>query len=368
MKVPLLDLKAQYKTIKDEVLAAIAEVCESQHFALGPAVEKFEQQIAAYCGAPSAVGVSSGTDALLISLMAIDIQPGDEIITTPFTFFATAGSITRRGGRPVFVDVEEKSFNINPAGIEAAITDRTKAILPVHLFGQMAPMKPIMDVAGAHDLRVIEDCAQAIGAHQDGRIAGSVGDLGCFSFYPTKNLSAYGDGGLVVTRDEELGSKLKVLRDHGQSPRYFYKMVGGNFRLDAIQAAVLNVKLKYIDAWNARRREIAAQYDKLLADTPVTVPQIEDENVSVYHQYTLEAPRRDELQAFLQDNGVGCAVFYPKPLHLQDCFSDLGYTAGDMPVAESLCKKVLSLPIFPELTEEQIAYVAEQIARFYESN
>lgn len=365
MKAPLLDLKAQYKTIKEEVLAAIADVCESQHFALGPTVADFEQQIASYCGSGYGVGVSSGTDALLVSLMAMGIEPGDEVITTAFTFFATAGSIARLGGKPVFADVCPDSFNIDPSAIEDEITNKTKAIMPVHLFGQLAQMQPITQIARQHGLVIVEDGAQAIGAVQDGKKCGSLGDMGCFSFYPTKNLSAYGDGGVVVTSDDAIAKKLRILRDHGQDPRYFYKMIGGNFRLDAIQAAVLKVKLKYIDQWNSARREIAGKYDSILAESPVTTPHIDAGNTSVYHQYTILAPNRDDLQKYLADNEIGSAIFYPKPLHLQECFEELGYKEGDLPVTEELCTKVLSLPIYPEMTDEQVEWVAKTVLEFY---
>lgn len=365
MQVPLLDLKAQYTTIKAEVSRAISEVCESQAFALGPAVAQFEEDVAAYCGVKHAIGVSSGTDALLVSLMALGIKPGDEVITTPLTFFATAGSVVRLGAKPVFVDVDPDSYNIDPAGIERKITEKTRAIIPVHLFGQLAQMKPIMDVARRHNLVVIEDAAQAIGASQEGVKAGNFGDCGCFSFYPTKNLGAFGDGGLVTTNKDELAQRIRALRDHGQKPRYFYKIVGGNFRLDGIQGAVLNVKLKYLDQWNEQRRQHAVLYDRLFAGSPVNTPRIDTNNVCIYHQYTVTVPERDKLQQYLADNEIGSAIFYPKPLHLQDCFSNLGYRRGDLPVAERLCKKVLSLPVYPELTPEQIAYTAQTVLEFY---
>ena len=368
MQVPLLDLKAQYRTIKDEVGQAINDVCESQAFALGPAVAQFEKDVAAHCGVKHAIGVSSGTDALLASLMALGVKPGDEVITSPFTFFATAGSVVRVGARPVFVDVDPDSYNIDPAGIEQRITERTRAIIPVHLFGQMAQMKPIMDMARRHHLVVIEDAAQAIGASQNGAKAGTVGDCGCFSFYPTKNLGAFGDGGLITTNSDELAEQIRALRDHGQKPRYFYHVVGGNFRLDGIQGAVLNVKLKCLDEWNEKRRQHAALYDRLFTGSPVKTPKIETNNVCIYHQYTVTVPERDKLQQYLTDRGIGSAIFYPKPLHLQDCFGDLGYRQGEMPVAEQLCKDVLSLPIYPELTPEQIAYTAEAVLKFYENN
>ncbi len=365
MQVPLLDLKAQYAAIKDEVMRAISEVCENQTFALGPAVAEFEERIAAYCNSKHAIGVSSGTDALLVSLMALGIKPGDEVITTPFTFFATAGSIVRLGAKPVFVDVDPSSYNIDPSGIEQKITEKTRAIVPVHLFGQVAQMKPIMEIAQRHNLSVIEDAAQAIGTSQDDIKCGNFGDCGCFSFYPSKNLGGFGDGGLVTTDREDLAEKIKILRDHGQNPRYFYKMIGGNFRLDGIQGAVLTVKLKYLDEWNEKRRQNAAVYDSLFADSPVKVPKIEANNVSIYHQYTVTVPERDKLQKFLAENNIGSAIFYPKPLHLQECFSDLGYRPRDFPIAERLCDEVLSLPIYPELVPDQIEYIAKTVLRFY---
>jgi len=365
MQVPLLDLKAQYATIKDEITAAIAEVCESQAFALGPAVARFEKNVADYCGCKHAIGVSSGTDALLAALMAMNLEPGDEVITSPFTFFATAGCIVRAGAKPVFVDIDRDSYNIDPAGIEEKITDKTRAIMPVHLFGQLARMEAIGNIAERHNLAVIEDAAQAIGASRNGVKAGNCGDLGCFSFYPTKNLGGFGDGGLVTTNDDKLADDIRILRDHGQSPRYFYRRIGGNFRLDGIQGAVLDVKLRYLDKWNEKRRENAALYDKLFAGSPVATPKIEADNVSIYHQYTIAVPQRDELQKFLAANNVGSAVFYPKPLHLQDCFAGLGYSEGDMPVAEKVCNEVLSLPVYAELSREQIEFVAAAVLKFY---
>ncbi len=365
MQIPILDLKAQYANIKDEVIRAISEVCDNQVFALGPAVAEFEENVAAYCNSKYAIGVSSGTDALLVSLMALEIKPGDEVITTPFTFFATAGSIVRLGAKPVFVDVDLDSFNIDPSAIEQKINDKTRAIIPVHLFGQVAQMKAITEIAGRYNLAVIEDAAQAIGASQDGIMAGNFGDCGCFSFYPTKNLGGFGDGGLVTTNREELAQKIRALRDHGQNPRYFYKVIGGNFRLDGIQGAVLNVKLKYLDEWNEKRRQNAALYDSLLGDSPVKIPKINANNVSIYHQYTIKASERDKLQQFLAENNIGSAIFYPKPLHLQDCFSNLGYRPGDLPIAEQLCKEVLSLPIYSELETEQIEYVAKTVLQYY---
>jgi dTDP-4-amino-4,6-dideoxygalactose transaminase len=365
MQVPLLDLKAQYAAIKAEVLQAITDACEGQMLCLGPAVKEFEDKIAAYCGCRYAIGVSSGTDALLVSLMALKIKPGDEVITTPFTFFATAGCVARLGAKPVFVDIDPISYNIDARCIEEKVTDRTRAIVPVHLFGQVAQMKPIMKIARRHNLAVIEDAAQAIGATQDGLMCGNFGDLACFSFYPTKNLGGFGDGGLVTTNNEELFESVKLLRTHGENPRYFYKAIGGNFRLDAIQGAVLGVKLKYLDRWNEKRRGNAALYNNIFAGSPVRGPKIDSNNVSTYHQYTIAVPKREQLQKFLAENKISAAVFYPKPLHLQDCFTELGYRQGDLPVAERLCSEVLSLPVYPELGQEQIEYVANKVLRFY---
>ena len=368
MQVPLLDLKAQYTAIKDEVIQAIGKVCESQSFALGPAVAEFEEKIAAYCGCKYAIGVSSGTDALLVSLMALEIKPGDEVITTPFTFFSTAGSIARLEAKPVFVDVDLDSYNIDPSRIDEKITEKTRAIIPVHLFGQVAQMKPIMGIAKRETIAVIEDAAQAIGAMQNGIKCGNFGDFGCFSFYPSKNLGGFGDGGLVTTNNKNLAERVKLLRTHGENPKYFYQAIGGNFRLDGIQGAVLCVKLKYLDKWNEKRRRNAALYNSIFADSPVKIPKIDSNNVSTYHQYTVTAPQRDRLQKYLAENGISSVVFYPKPLHLQDCFRELGCKEGSLPVAERLCGEVLSLPVFPELTAGQIEYVANTVLKFYGVN
>jgi len=365
MQVAFLDLKAQYETIKDQVKAAIDSVCESQLFALGPAVEDFESQIAEYLGCKFATGLSSGTDALLVSLMAIDVKTADEVITTPFTFFATAGSVARLGAKPVFVDIDPDSFNIDPDRIEEKITKKTRAIIPVHLFGQAAQMKPILEIAARHNLFVIEDAAQAIGAEQDGVKCGNFGKVGCFSFYPSKNLNAFGDAGLTTTNDNELADKIRTLRNHGQTGPYSYSMIGGNFRLDSIQAAVLSVKLRFLDQWNRRRRQIAAIYDNILSNSRVKTPKIETNNKSIFHQYTIQAPKRDELRRYLAEKQIGSAIFYPKPLHLQDCFRYLGYEKGDLPVAERLCSQVLSLPLYPELKQEQIEYAGKIILEFY---
>jgi len=365
MQVPFLDLKAQYATYKSEAIRAINDVCESQLFALGPAVAEFEEKIASYCGSRYAIGVSSGSDALLVSLMALETKPDDEVITTPFTFFATAGSVARLGAKSVFVDVDADSYNINPAGIEEKVTEKTRAIIPVHLFGQTAQMKPIMEIARRHNLAVIEDAAQAIGATHEGIKCGNFGNFGCFSFYPTKNLGGFGDGGLVTTNKERLAERIKILREHGANRRYFYKVIGGNFRLDSIQGAVLAAKLKYLDGWSEKRRQNAALYNNIFAGSPVKTPNIDSNNVSIYHQYTVTIPKRDQLQKYLAENQIGSAVFYPKPLHLQDCFKYLGYKEGDLPVAERLCGEVLSLPVYPELLPEQIEYVGKTVLKFY---
>ena len=365
MEVPLLDLKAQYISIKDEIISAIEEVCESQLLCLGPAVTAFEEQISAYCESKYSIGVSSGSDALLLSLMTIGINPGDEVITSSFTFFATAGAISRLGARPVFVDVDEDSFNINPSEIEAGITEKTKVIIPVHLFGQITQMKPIVDIAQRNGLCIIEDACQSIGASQDGIKAGNFGDFGCFSFYPSKNLGGFGDGGLVTTNSKDLAKKSRLLRTHGQTPTYFYKMIGGNFRLDSIQAAVLTVKLKYLDEWSKKRRANAAIYNELFANTIVQNPTIAANNLSVYNNYTIKVPERDKLHKYLEGKGISTAIFYPKPLHLQECFKDLGYKEGALPVVERLCNEVLSIPVYPELTSEQIEYTANCILEFY---
>ena len=365
MHVPLLDLKAQYATIKKEMLAAIDAVMESQYFINGPQVKELEGLVARYSGTKAAVGVSSGTDALLCALMTLGIGPGDEVITTPYTFFATAGSIWRTCAKPVFVDIDLDTYNIDPAKIEAAITKKTKAIMPVHLFGQMADMDAIMDIARKHNLFVIEDAAQAIGSTYKGRKAGSIGTIGCFSFFPSKNLGGMGDGGMMVTQDEALGEKLAVCRNHGSKPKYFHKFVGGNFRLDTIQAAGLIVKLKYLDGWSAKRRQNAAKYDKLFAGfAAVTTPVVREGNVSIFNQYVIRAPKRNELQAFLKAEGVGTEVYYPLSMHEQECFKTLGCKKGDFPVAETAESSSLALPIYPELTDEQITYVADKVKQF----
>jgi len=364
MKVPMLNLAAQYEAVHAEVREAIDRVLESQAYILGPEVEALEQEIAELCGVPHAIGVSSGTDAILATLMALGIGPGDEVIVPTFTFFATAGCVARLGARPVFVDVLPETYNINPEAVEAAVTPRTKAIIPVHLYGQCARMDRVMAIADRHGLAVIEDAAQALGAAYDGRPAGSFGTAGTFSFYPTKNLSAMGEAGMIVTRDEALARKLRSIRDHGQNPRYYYHHIGGNFRLDGIQGAILRVKLKKLTDWNEARRRNADRYDRALKGTSIVPPMTEARCRHVYHQYTVRSPRRDALQQHLAEAGVGSAVYYPLCLHQQPCFASLGYKEGDCPVAEQAAREVLSLPISPELTESQQDYVIEALQKF----
>jgi len=366
MTVPLLDLKLQFNEIADEVRSAIDEVLESQRFILGPIVADFEKEVALYCGAEHAVGVSSGTDAILVSLMALGIGPGDEVITTPYTFFSTAGCICRVCAKPVFVDIDPRTFNMSPELIEQAVTKKTKAVMPVHLFGQCADMDPILNVAKKHNLAVIEDAAQAVGAKFKERNAGTMGDLGGFSFFPSKNLGGFGDGGMVVTNDAELAEKIRMLRAHGSKPKYYHSIIGGNFRLDAIQAAVLRVKLRYLNSWTEKRRQNAALYDQLFANLPVVTPHIEEHNFSIYNQYVIRAERRDELKSFLKEAGIGTEIYYPLPLHLQKCYEHLGHREGDFAETERAAAESLAIPVFPELTEEQQRYVVEQIAEFLE--
>jgi dTDP-4-amino-4,6-dideoxygalactose transaminase len=366
MNVPLLDLKAQYAAIRSEVRAAIDRVCDSQHFILGPEVIALEEEVAAFCGARFAIGVSSGTDALLAALMAVGVGPDDEVITTSYSFFATAGVIARLGARPVFVDIEPTTFNIDAQAVSAHITARTRALMPVHLFGRCADMDPLLKVAEEHRLAVVEDAAQAIGSiDEQGRQAGTIGHVGCFSFFPSKNLGAFGDGGMLVTNDADLAETLRVLRVHGSKPKYYHQLVGGNFRLDALQAAVLRVKLTYLPAWTEARRANAERYRRLCAglleqvDLPADVPG------HIYNQFVVRVPERDRLQTFLQERGVGTEVYYPRPLHLQECFAGLGYREGDFPHAEAAAHDSLALPIYPELTAAQQRYVISQIQEFY---
>lgn len=377
MKVPLLDLKAQYKTIKDEILNVTSEIFESQYFILGPHVEKLEKEIAEYCSVKYALGVSSGTDALLIALMAAGIGPGDSVITTPYTFFATAGSVARVGAKPVFADIDPDTYNISPEKIseivcsmKAADRARLKAVMPVHLYGQCADMDPIIDIAKKFNLLVIEDAAQAIGSEYKGRRAGSMGSFGCFSFFPSKNLGAFGDGGIVTAKAAAFNEKLHILRVHGSHPKYYHRYIGGNFRLDALQAAIVSVKLKHLDGWTGARQKNAQRYAKLFKeaglDKKIKLP-VQKESRHIFNQFVIEVPeRRDDLRNHLNNAGVGNEVYYPVPLHLQECFAYLGYREGDMPVSEHAALHTAALPIYPELTEDMQAYVVEKIKEFYQ--
>ena len=368
MQVPLLNLKAQYEAIKDEIDQAVAAVFASQQFINGPQVAELETGVAEYSGCAHGVGVSSGSDALIIALMAEDIGPGDEVITTPYTFFATAGAIARVGAKPVFVDIDPVTFNIDPNLIEQAVTSRTRAIIPVHLFGQMADMDPIMDLAHSFNqkpITVIEDAAQAIGAEYKGHRAGSIGDYGTFSFFPSKNLGGAGDGGLVVCQDADRAERLKILRNHGSKPKYFHKFIGGNFRLDTIQAAVVLAKLRHLDAWTAARQEHARIYRRLfeasgLQERGLTLP-VEIMDRHIYNQFVIRYQDRDGLKQHLANHGVGTEIYYPLPLHLQECFAYLGHKAGAFPHAERAAANSLALPIDPVLSEAEIEYVVSTI-------
>lgn len=368
IKVPLLDLKAQYDPIREEIREAIDRVCESQYFILGPEVNALEEELAAYCGSRFAIGVSSGTDALLVALMAAGVGPGDEVITSAYSFFATAGVVARLGARPMFVDIDPESYNLVPGDVVEKISDRTRAILPVHLFGRCADMDPILAAADAHDIPVIEDAAQAIGARdENGRFAGTLGLMGCFSFFPSKNLGAFGDGGMVTTDDEATAERLRILRVHGAKPKYHHSTVGGNFRLDALQAAVLRVKLKHLPDWTAERRSNARRYRELLRDADVldVVKPPADVPGHIYNQFVVRVVDRDELRSFLKEARIGTEVYYPVPLHLQECFWDLGYRRGALPGSERAASETLALPIYPELSDAQQRYVVARMAEFY---
>lgn len=370
MKVPLLDLRAQFETIKHDVLPALMEVVEAQRFIMGDQVRELEQRVAAVSHARFGIACASGTDALLLSLKTLNLQAGDEVVTTPFTFFATAGAIHNAGGTPVFVDIDPVTFNFDPEQVAAAITPRTRAIVPVHIFGQMVNMEGVMALAAQHGLAVIEDAAQAIGARRkiDGtwRLAGELGTTGAFSFFPSKNLGGWGDGGMIVTQDEALAERLRRLRTHGGARQYHHEEIGTNSRLDTVQAAVLLTKLERLAEWNAARRERAAYYSDALAGVnDVASPATDSANEHIYHQYTIRVPRRDELKQHLLDRGIGCAVYYPRALHLQPCFAALGYGEGAFPESERACREVLSLPVYPELSREQQDVVMETIGEFY---
>lgn len=371
--VPLLDLKPTFAAMRAEVLEAVTRVFDSQHFILGPEGTAFEREIASYVGAEYAVGCASGSDALLLAFMALDIKSGDEVVTSPFTFFATGGSIARLGAKPVFVDIEAGTFNIDASLIEPKISWRTRAICPVHLYGQTADMAAIREVADLHGVPIVEDSAQAIGAEFEGRRTGVLGHMACFSFYPTKNLGGAGDGGMITTDDVELAEKLRILRDHGQRPKYTYRMIGLNSRLDELQAAVLRIKLRYLEAWHARRADIARRYVALFESAgllgELTPPPTSPNRRHVYNQFIVRVAggRRDALREHLRERGVGTEIYYPVPLHLQDCFRSLGHSAGDFPESERAAKETLALPIFTELTPSQQEAVVDRIAEFYKA-
>lgn len=361
MNVKLLDLQAQYLPLRQEIRRAIDGVCDAQALILGPHVERFEKDLATYCGTKHAIGVSSGTDALLCALMAVGVGPGDEVVCPSFTFFATAGSIARLGAVPVFAEIDPRTFNIDPNSVEQKITAKTKAIMPVHLFGQTARMEPINEVAQKNNIPVIEDAAQAIGAQRNGRRACNLSFAGCLSFYPTKNLGAFGDAGAICTNEDAFAEKCRLLRVHGSGHQYHHAMIGGMFRLAAIQAAVLTVKLKYLENWHDARRKNAAIYDAAFKGSKVVTPTIENGNWSVYNQYVVRVPDRDRVKQRLADQGIGSGVYYPVPLHLQECFAYLGGKMGDLPETERACAEVLALPIYPELPEDHVRYVAREM-------
>ena len=377
--VPLLDLKAQYATIREEVRDVVDRVLESQHFILGPEVEALEKEAAGYCQCQFAYGLSSGSDALIVALMAIGLRPGDEVILPTYTFFATAGAVWRLGARPVFVDCDPATFNLVPEEVERAITPKTKAIIPVHLYGRMADMNGMLEIARRHNLKVIEDAAQAIGSESAGHRAGSLGDMACFSFFPSKNLGGIGDGGMITTNDPELADKVVLLRNHGYRPRYYNKVVGGNFRLDAIQAAVLRVKLRYLDRWTDGRRHNAQRYRELfqaegLLRAPdsaaqsfvAELPADDPSGRHVFNQFVIRVPteQRDAARAYLAEQQVGTEIYYPVPLHLQECFASLGYERGNFPHSERAANQTIALPIYPELTDRQLSWVARSLAAF----
>ena len=371
MQIPILDLQAQLSSYRDAALAAIERVVDSQRFIMGDEVSLFEEHLAEFAGVSHARGVSSGTDALLAALMALDVGPGDEVVTSPFTFFATAGVIHRLGARPVFVDIDPVSYNMTEAATRAAITSRTKAIIPVHLYGQVCDLGSLYDEDGRPP--IIEDAAQALGAKFHGRMTGQLGDCSCVSFFPSKNLGGFGDGGAVLVNDESLAERIHIMRVHGSKPKYYHHVVGGNFRLDALQAAVLDVKLPFLTQWADARRANAHRYTELFEESGlvergcVQPPQETDGAYHVYNQYVLRVQQRDELKAHLQNCGVGTMVYYPRPLHLQPCFEDLGYSRGDFPHSETACEEVLAIPVYPELSNDEKLYVYESIRSFYDS-
>ena len=368
MKVPLLDLTRQFQPIRDEVMAAIARVCDSQQFILGAEVEALERELAGLLEVRHAVGVSSGTDALLVAMMACGVGPGDEVVVPVYSFFATAGSVARLGARPVFVDIDPATFNLDPDRAASAITPRTRAVVPVHLFGQSADLEPILQAVEGRGIAVIEDAAQAIGARHGGRRVGGIGDLGCFSFFPSKNLGAFGDGGLVTTNDDRLAARVRLLRNHGMEPKYWHRAVGGNFRLDAVQAAVLRVKARRLAEWTEARQRNALRYRRLFREAgldEVGLPVEAPGRDHIYNQFVVRVPHRDRLRAWLSERGIGTEVYYPVPFHLQPCFADLGWREGDFPHAEAAARETLALPIFGELTAAEQERVVGEIAAFY---
>jgi dTDP-4-amino-4,6-dideoxygalactose transaminase len=371
MKVPMLDLTEQYQELKAQIIPALDDVMSNAHFILGDNVKKLEKDVAEYSNSKHGIGVANGSDALNIALLGCDVKPGDEVIVPSFTFFATAGAVARMGAVPVFVDIDPKTFNIAPNAIEKAITPKTKAIIPVHLYGQMADMDAIKAIADKHNLYIIEDAAQAIGALYKGKKVGELATAACYSFFPTKNLGAYGDAGMIISSDDEIAEKIRVLRVHGSKPKYYHHVLGYNSRLDELQAAILNVKFPHLNDWSEKRIQKAQTYTQLLQEMVgehVVTPYQEEFNHHVYHQYTIRVQKRDELQAFLNEQGVATMVYYPKPLHLQPVFAELGYKEGDLPETEKAALEVISLPMFPELKTEQQQYVVEKIREFYQKN
>jgi dTDP-4-amino-4,6-dideoxygalactose transaminase len=365
LPVPYLDLRAQMRAIRPGIDAAIARTLDNCSFCLGPEVAQFEEDFARFCGAAHCVGVNSGTSALHLAMLLLNVGPGDEVITTPMTFVATSWAISYVGARPVYVDIDDATFTLDPKRLRAAITPRTKAVLPVHLYGHPADLAPLLAICQEHALPLVEDAAQAHGAQYRGRVVGTFGALSCFSFYPGKNLGAYGEGGALLTQDAAMAARARALREHGSSRRYYHDEVGFNYRMEGIQGAVLAVKLKHLEEWTSQRRRVAHRYHELLADTPLQLPREADYAQSAYHLYVVRHPRRDELKKHLEANRVGCALHYPLPLHLQKCYASLGYKAGDFPNAEKAARECLSLPIYPEMTDVLIERVAEVIKDFF---
>jgi len=367
MNVPFLNLASQFASLEHEIAPAVLKALAGAHYVLGPNVAELEKEIAAFSDTPFGIGVNSGSDALTLSLKALNIGPGDEVITTPFTYIAPAEAIHQVGARIVFADIDPRTFNLDPAQVARRMSNRTKAIIPVHLFGQAAALKELLAIAEPRGVPIVEDCAQAIGAQYAGRPLGGIGRVGCFSFYPTKNLGAAGDGGMIVTRDEGLAKRLRMLRVHGIERRYHHDLHGFNSRLDELQAVVLRAKLPHLKRWNERRAEIAARYDQGLRELPVELPQITAGNTHVFHVYAILVERRQELQAHLTEKGVATLIYYPLPLHLQKVYADLGFRVGDFPVAERIAETILPLPMYPELTDEQVDYVIRTVADFFQA-